>query len=72
MRLQNLKERIREKYRVNMVLDNLPVTTYDLHQVFSQLATHPRISGVQWAALWVTKAEAALGVTESGQRAHGL
>eukprot|EP00193_Tetraselmis_chui_P008195 CAMPEP_0177765252 /NCGR_PEP_ID=MMETSP0491_2-20121128/7892_1 /TAXON_ID=63592 /ORGANISM="Tetraselmis chuii, Strain PLY429" /LENGTH=315 /DNA_ID=CAMNT_0019281587 /DNA_START=214 /DNA_END=1156 /DNA_ORIENTATION=+ len=29
---ENLKERIREKYRVNMVLDNLPVTTYDLHQ----------------------------------------
>mmetsp|Transcript_3544 Transcript_3544/g.8825 ORF Transcript_3544/g.8825 Transcript_3544/m.8825 type:complete len:694 (-) Transcript_3544:103-2184(-) len=27
---ENLKQRIREGYRVNLVLDNLPVTTYDL------------------------------------------
>eukprot|EP00951_Prasinocladus_malaysianus_P003999 scaffold28373_cov52-Prasinocladus_malaysianus.AAC.1 len=29
---QNLKEKIAEHYRVHMVLDNLPVTTYDLEE----------------------------------------
>lgn len=28
--MQNLKDKISKKYRVNMILDNLPVTTYDL------------------------------------------
>lgn len=28
--LQNIQHKIDEHYRVNMVLDNLPVTTFDL------------------------------------------
>ena len=28
--MQILKEKIDEHYRINMILDNLPVTTYDL------------------------------------------
>ena len=30
MRLQDLKEKIEQHYRVRLILDNLPVTTYDL------------------------------------------
>lgn len=29
-RLQVLKEKIRDQYRVRLILDNLPITTYDL------------------------------------------
>ncbi len=28
--LQTLKEKIRDQYRVRLILDNLPITTYDL------------------------------------------
>lgn len=30
--MQNLNEKIDQKYRVRLILDNLPVTTYDLEE----------------------------------------
>ncbi len=30
LRTQDLKEKIQQRYRVRLILDNLPVTTYDL------------------------------------------
>ena len=30
LRAQDLKEKIQQRYRVRLILDNLPVTTYDL------------------------------------------
>lgn len=49
---QDFKSKINEHYRINMILDNLPVTVYDLLDEVG--AARPRCSMqlVGWLALW--------------------
>lgn len=36
--MQNLQEKIKQEYRVNLVLDNLPATTCDLEEVRAMIS----------------------------------
>lgn len=45
--LQTLKEKIRDQYRVRLILDNLPITTYDL-ELDPESGGHGRV-GDAWA-----------------------
>lgn len=40
MPLQDLKDKIEKGYRIRMVLDNMPITTYDLEKVHPSPDSH--------------------------------